>query len=173
MLLDENSVSIKLSLSTIKRDLRWTKQKTIQRSLFETQFGRLQKTEFKLQTDKFLFNSDRVDKNTVSPRFGQQIESVKARDRATALKKLFYSWERVFIEDKPEEQHRIVLPVLRREYKNRKNGKPLTNLLTGKVMLETQFTVKTAAGAIYLKNDIAQSKVKLIPPEQQMNPRNA
>ena len=40
-------------------------------------------------------------------------------------------------------------------------------------MLETQFTVKTAAGAIYLKNDIAQSKVKLIPPEQQMNPRNA
>ena len=40
-------------------------------------------------------------------------------------------------------------------------------------MFETQFTVKTASGAIYLRNDIAQSKVKAIPPEKQLNPRNA
>ena len=81
-------------------------------------------SELKKRIDQSRENVKIMPKETnsrdVSPRFGQQIESVKARDRATALKKLFYSWERVFIEDKPEEQHRIVLPVLRREYKNRK-----------------------------------------------------
>ena len=54
MLLDENVISIKLCLSTITRDLRWSKQKTTQRSPFEAHFGRLPKTEFKILRDKFL-----------------------------------------------------------------------------------------------------------------------
>ena len=45
MLLDENVTSVKLCLSTILRDLRWSKQKTIQMSPFEAHFGRLPKTE--------------------------------------------------------------------------------------------------------------------------------
>ena len=47
MLLDENFKSKKLALSTIIRDLRWSKQKTIKCSPFEAHFGRLPKTEFK------------------------------------------------------------------------------------------------------------------------------
>ena len=39
MLLDENVLSIKLCLSTINRDLRWNKQKTIKWSPFEAHFG--------------------------------------------------------------------------------------------------------------------------------------
>ena len=45
MLLDENVTSIKLCLSTILRDLRRSKQKTIKMSPFEAHFGRLPKTE--------------------------------------------------------------------------------------------------------------------------------
>ena len=48
MLLDENVQSNKLCLSTIIRDLRWNKQKTIKLSPFEAHFGRLPKTEFKI-----------------------------------------------------------------------------------------------------------------------------
>ena len=62
MLLDENVTSIKLCLGTIIRDLRWSKQKTFQRSPFEAHFGRLPKTKFKILSDKFLQNSDRLDK---------------------------------------------------------------------------------------------------------------
>ena len=62
MLLDENVTSIKLCLSTILRDLRWSKQKTIKMSPFEAHFGRLPKTEFKILSDRFLRNSDRLDK---------------------------------------------------------------------------------------------------------------
>ena len=62
MLLDENVASTKLCLRTIIRDLRWTKQKTIQRSPFEAHFGHLLKTEFKILRYKFLVNSDRLDK---------------------------------------------------------------------------------------------------------------
>ena len=51
MLLDEIVTSIKLALSTIIRDLRWIKQKTIQCSPFEAHFGRLPKTEFKIHSD--------------------------------------------------------------------------------------------------------------------------
>ena len=47
MLLDENVTSIKLFLSTILRDLRWSKQKTIQMSPFEAHFGRLPKLNLK------------------------------------------------------------------------------------------------------------------------------
>ena len=62
MLLDENVQSIKLCLSTLIRDLRWNKQKTIKFSPFEAHFGRLPKTEFKIVRDKFPNNSDRLDK---------------------------------------------------------------------------------------------------------------
>ena len=45
MLLDENVTSIKFCLSTIIRDLSWSKQKAIQCSPFEAHFRRLPKCE--------------------------------------------------------------------------------------------------------------------------------
>ena len=62
MLLDENVQSIKLCLSTIIRDLRWNKQKTIKLSPFEAHFGQFPKTEFKILRDKFINESGRLDK---------------------------------------------------------------------------------------------------------------
>ena len=62
VLLEENVKSIKLCLSTIIRDMRWIKQKTIQKSPFEALFGRLPKTEFKIIRDKFVEFSDHLDK---------------------------------------------------------------------------------------------------------------
>ena len=62
MLLEEKVQSIKLCLSTIIRDLRWNKQKTMKLSPFEAHFGRLPKTEFKIVRDKFLKEFDRLDK---------------------------------------------------------------------------------------------------------------
>ena len=62
MLLDENVQSIKLCLSTIIRDLRWNKQKTIKLSPFEAHFGRSPKTEIKISRDKFLYEFGRLDK---------------------------------------------------------------------------------------------------------------
>ena len=53
---------MKLARSTIIRDLRWSKQKTIKCSPFEAHFGRLPKTEFKSLREKFIKNSDRLDK---------------------------------------------------------------------------------------------------------------
>ena len=47
MLLDENVTSIKLALSTIIRDLRWSKQKTIKCSPFEAQVDDFQKQNSK------------------------------------------------------------------------------------------------------------------------------
>ena len=44
------------------RDLRWNKQKKIQVSPFQAHFGRLPKTEFKIVGDRFLNNSDYLDK---------------------------------------------------------------------------------------------------------------
>ena len=58
MLLEENVKSIKLCNSTIIRDMRWIKQKTIQKSPFEAHFGGLPKTEFKIIRDKFVKFSD-------------------------------------------------------------------------------------------------------------------
>ena len=54
MLMDENVTSKKLSLSTIIRDIRWSKQKTIQCSPFKELFGRLPKNEFKILRDSFI-----------------------------------------------------------------------------------------------------------------------
>ena len=227
MLLEERVTSIKLALSTIITDLRWCKQKTIKCSPFEAHFGRLPKTEFKILRDKFIKNSEHLDKEhlersaltasqlkrrvdqsrelvkivkkgqnsrDVSPKFRTEIESVKNRDRTRALKtlleanarwnskrrdtsgndirrivdetstinpelrkKLLYSWEYGFIEDKPEELE-ANSNLLRKE-ENRKSGKTLTNPLKGKVVSETPHTIKTAAGAVYRKSDIAQAKI--------------
>ena len=75
-------------------------------------------------------------------------------------KELLYPWEEGFIEDKPvEEQNNAWSPVLLRKDENRKSGKALTNH-KGKVTSQTPSTVKTAAGAIYRKIYIAQSKIK-------------
>ena len=62
MLLEEKVESIKMGLITIIRDLRWNKEKTIKLSPFEAHFGRLPKTELKIVRDKFLKESDRLDK---------------------------------------------------------------------------------------------------------------
>ena len=62
MMLEENNKSIKLCLSIIMRDLRWNKQKTIQVSPFQAHFGRLPKTDFKIVRDRFLNDSDYLDK---------------------------------------------------------------------------------------------------------------
>ena len=62
MLLEEKVQSIKLCLSTIIRDLRWNKQKTIKFSPFEAHFGRLPKTEFKIIRENFLKETDCLDK---------------------------------------------------------------------------------------------------------------
>ena len=68
MLLDANVTSIKLCLSTIIRDLRWSKQKTNQCSPFEAHFGRPPKCQFKILGDNFVKNSDRLDKDRWSAR---------------------------------------------------------------------------------------------------------
>ena len=200
-------------------------------SPFEAHFGRLPKTEFKILTDRFLRNSDRLDKEhlersaltasqlkkridqsrdslkivrkgqnsrDVSPLFKQQVDLAQDRARARALKELLeanarwnqtrrdtsandlrrtveetskinlelrkemlYSWERGFIEDKPEDiiSQRQWSPILLRKDKGRKRRKALTKPLKGKVVAETSSTVKTAAGSIYRKSDIAKTKV--------------
>ena len=106
----------KLALSTIIRDHRWSKQKTIKCSPFDAHFGRLPKTEFKNLRDKFIKNFDCLDKEhlersalttknsesrdnvkivrkgqsrrEVSTLFKSEVESAKDRDRAKALKTL-------------------------------------------------------------------------------------
>ena len=107
MLLEENNKSIKLCLSVIMRDLRWYKQK-IQVSPFQAHFGRLPKMEFKIVRDRFLSNSDYLDKQHLersarenlkivrkgqlsrdtSPLHKQQLTSDRDRERAKALKEL-------------------------------------------------------------------------------------
>ena len=211
MLLDENVTSIKLCLSTILRDLRWSKQKTIQMSPFEAHFGRLPKTEFKILSDRFLRNSDRLDKEhlersalttsqlkkrndqsrdslkivrkgqnsrDVSPLFKEQVESTEDRARARALmelleanarwnqtrrdtsandlrrtveetstinpelrKEMLYSWERGFVEDKPED-----IVNQRQWKKGRKSGKVLTKPLKGKSSGRNAFYCQNSSG---------------------------
>ena len=76
-------------------------------------------------------------------------------------KEMLYSWERGFIEDKPEviTNQRHWSPILIRKDEGRKSGKALTKPLKGRVVAETPSTVKTAAGSIYRKSDIAKVKV--------------
>ena len=244
MLLDENVTSIKLCLGTILRDLRWSKQKTIKMSPFEAHFGRLPKTEFKILSDKFLRNSDRLEKEhlersaltasqlkkrinqsrdnlkivrkgqnsrDVSPIFKQQKDMAKDRARARALKELLeanarwnqtrrdtsandlrrtvdetssfnpelrkemlYSWKRGFIEDKPETifNQRQSSPILIRKDEGRKSGKALMKPLKGRVVSKTPSTVKTAAGSIYRKSDVAKVKVA-VPDKEKSNNRRS
>ena len=75
------------------------------------------------------------------------------------LKELLYSWQYGFIEDKPEEDALSGSPTLISKDDNRKSGKALTNPLKGKVQSESPHTVKTAAGAVYRKSDIAKAKI--------------
>ena len=77
-------------------------------------------------------------------------------------KELLYSWEKGFI----EEQNNVWPPVLLCKDEIRNSGKALTNLLEGKVTSQTPSTVKTAAGAVYRKSEIAQSKIKSPLPSQ-------
>ena len=50
-----------------------------------------------------------------------------------------------------------------RKHEQKKSGKALTIPLKGKVVSETPSTVKTAAGAVYRKSDIARSKLPVQP----------
>ena len=95
---------------------------------------------------------------------------------------MLYSWERGFIEDKPEaitNQHHSS-PILIRKDEGRKSAKALTKPLKGRVVAETPSTVKTAAGSIYRKSDIAKVKVAVQDKEkktdvlqQEKNPRKS
>ena len=236
MMLDENNKSIKLCLSIIMRDLRWNKQKTIQVSPFQAHFGRLPKTEFKIVRDRFLNNSDSLDKQHLersaltasqmkrridqsrenlkivrkgqlsrdtSPLHKQQITSDRDKERAKALKELLeanarwnyerrdaakndirklvdetgqlnpdlrkemiYSWEKGFVEDKVENQCKSPPKTILRKDPLRKSGQALTRPLKGKIASETESTIKTSAGSIYRKSDIAQSKTVLTQEKQ-------
>ena len=231
MMLDKNNKSIKLCLSIIMRDLRWNKQKTIQVSPFQAHFGRLPKTEFKIVRDKFLNNSDSLDKQHLersaltasqmkrridqsrenlkivrkgqlsrdtSPLHKQQMTSDRDKERAKALKELLeanarwnyerrdaakndirklvdetgqlnpdlrkemiYSWEKGFVEDKIENQCKSPTKIILRKDPLRKSGQALTRPLKGKFVSETDSTIRTSAGSIYRKSDIAQSKTVL------------
>ena len=122
MLLDENVTSIKFPLSTIIRDLRWSKQKTINCSPFEAHFGRLPKTEFKILREKFIENSDRLDK--------KQLER-SALTASQLKKRIDQSRELVQIVKKGQD-NRDVSPKFKVEVesaKNRDQAKVLRTLL--------------------------------------------
>ena len=213
------------------RDLRWNKQKTIQVSPFQADFGRLPKPEFKIVRDRFLNNSDYLDKQHLersaltasqlkrridqsrenlkivrkgqlsrdtSPLHKHQLTSDRDKERAKALKELLeanarwnnerrdaakndirklvdetgllnpnlrkemiYSWEKGFVEDKVENQCKSPPKTILRKDPLRKSGQALTRTLKGKIASETDSTIKTSAGSIYRKSDIAQSKTVL------------
>ena len=86
-------------------------------------------------------------------------------------KEMLYSWERGFIEDKPEvtTNQRHSSPILIRKDEGRKSGKALTKPLKGRVVAETPSTVKTAAGSIYRKSDIAKVKVAVQDKDKSIN----
>ena len=148
MFSNDNFTFIKLCLSTTIRDLRWNKQKVIQRSPFETN-ARWNAT----QRDTSANDIRRIvdETSTINP---------------DLRKELLSSWERVFIEDKPIEQCDMQAQNLLREAKSRKIVKALRNPLKGRVILDTLSTVKPALGAIYQKIDIAKTKMALPSPEK-------
>ena len=198
-------------------------------SPFEAHFGRLPKTEFKIVRDKFLNDSDHLDKEhlersaltasqlkrridqsrdnvkiirkgqnsrNVSALFLRNTTAAKERARANELKQLLeanarwnatrrdisdselrrvvdetstinpelkkellYSWERGCIEDKKPTVTDNLSGSFLRKHEQRKSEKGLTIPLKGKVVSETPSTVKTAAGVVYRKSDIARSKL--------------
>ena len=74
-------------------------------------------------------------------------------------KELFYSWERGFIEDKQTTLKENLSGSFLRKHEQRRSGKTLTIPLKSKIVSETPSTIKTAAGAVYRKSDIARSKL--------------
>ncbi|XP_063710349.1 uncharacterized protein LOC134838928 isoform X3 [Symsagittifera roscoffensis] len=78
-------------------------------------------------------------------------------------KELLYPWEKRFIEDKPNRDTGPMSSNFLRKHEQKKSGKALTIPLKGKLIAETPSTVETAAGAVYIKIDIAKSKVSVAP----------
>ena len=82
-------------------------------------------------------------------------------------KEMIYSWEKGFVEDKVENQCKSPPKTILRKDPLRKSGQALTRPLKGKIASETDSTIKTSAGSIYRKSDIAQSKTVLTQENQQ------
>ena len=78
-------------------------------------------------------------------------------------KELLYSWKRGFIEDKQTTLKEDLSGSFLRKHEQRKSGKALTIPLKSKIVSETPSTIKTAAGAVYRKSDIARSKLPAQP----------
>ena len=76
-------------------------------------------------------------------------------------KEMIYSWEKGFVEDKIENQCKSPTKTKLRKDPLRKSGQALTRPLKGKIVSETDSTIRTSAGSIYRKSDIAQSKTVL------------
>ena len=72
-----------------------------------------------------------------------------------------YSWEKGFIEDKEDETTLPPKKTSLRKDDLRKSEQALTKQLKQKIKAEMGSTVKTSAGSIYRKSDIAQAKIKL------------
>ena len=81
-------------------------------------------------------------------------------------KEMIYSWEKGFVEDKVENQCKSPPKTILRKDLLRKSGQALTRPLKGKIASETESTIKTSAGSIYRKSDIAQSKTVLTQEKQ-------
>ena len=76
-------------------------------------------------------------------------------------KEMIYSWEKGFVKDKVENQCKSPSKTILQKDPLRKSGQALTRPLKGKIASETDSTIKTSAGSIYRKSDIAQSKTVL------------
>ena len=76
-------------------------------------------------------------------------------------KEMIYSWEKGFVEDKVENQCKSPPKTILRKDPLRKSGQALTRPLKGKIASETDSTIKTSAGSIYRKSDLARSKTLL------------
>ena len=76
-------------------------------------------------------------------------------------RRMIYSWEKGFVEDKVEDQCKSPLKTILRKDPLRKSGQALTKQLKGKIASETDSTIKTSKGSIYRKWDIAQLKTVL------------
>ena len=76
-------------------------------------------------------------------------------------KEMIYSWEKGFVEDKIENQCKSPTKTILRKDPLRKSGQALTRPLKRKIVSETDSTIRTSAGSIYRKSDIAQSKTVL------------
>ena len=81
-------------------------------------------------------------------------------------KELLYSWERGFIEVEQPAINDNWSGSFLRKHEQRKSGKALTIPLKGKIVSETPSTIKTAAGAVYRKSDLARSKLQAQPKAQ-------